>query len=132
MSHYIENTNTLPLESAKVAILLCTMRKLHVFGYWDRLQAALLKEILVAEGIDCILRNDQLSSAIGEIPFVECSPELWIVDGETYPRAKLLLDAWLQKNALTDEYWICPNCGEQIQGHFGACWSCGTINEINT
>ena len=108
------------------------MQKLHVFSYWDRLQATLLKEILVAEGIDCIVRNDQLSSAIGEIPFVECYPELWVIDNETYPRAKMLLDAWLKKNTLKDEYWTCPECGEQVQAHFGACWSCGTISDIDT
>jgi len=105
------------------------MKKLHVFSFWDRLQASLLKEILVAEGIECLLRNDLLSSAMGEIPFIECSPELWLIDGETYPRAKLLLDAWLQTNGPSDEYWTCPGCGEVVQAHFGACWSCGTIVE---
>ncbi len=108
------------------------MQKLHVFSYWDRLQAALLKEILAAEGIDCIVRNDQLSSAVGEIPFVECCPELWVIDSDTYPRAKLLLNAWLKKSTPEDGYWTCPRCGEQVQAHFGACWSCGTVNEINT
>ncbi len=108
------------------------MQKLHVFNFWDRCQATLLKEILIAEGIDCIVRNDQLSSAVGEIPFVECCPELWVIDSETYPRAKLLLDAWLNKSAPSDEYWICKTCGEQVLLHFGACWSCGTINEVDT
>ncbi len=108
------------------------MQKLHVFSYWDRLQAALLKEILAAEGIDCIVRNDQLSSAVGEIPFVECCPELWVIDSEAYPRAKLLLNAWLKKSIPEEGCWICPHCGEQVQAHFGACWSCGTINEIDT
>jgi hypothetical protein len=62
--------------------IVVTMKKLHVFSYRDRAQAALIQEILVNEGIHCLLRNDQLSSALGEIPFIECYPELWVVDND--------------------------------------------------
>ena len=106
-----------------------TMKKLYVFSFWDRLQAGLLKEILAGEGIACILRNDQLSSALGEIPFNECSPELWVIDDETYPRAKLLLAGWLKNDNTAGEPWVCPKCGEHCLPHFGACWSCGTERE---
>lgn len=105
------------------------MKKLHVFCYWDRLQAGLLKEILVHEGIECILRNDQLSSAVGEIPFVECSPELWVVDDEAFPRAEMFLRAWLEDNSSVADPWICLHCGEHCEGQFGACWSCGTLRD---
>ncbi len=105
------------------------MKKLHIFNYWDRPQAGLLKEILANEGIECTLRNDQLSSAIGEIPFTECCPELWVIDDEVFPRAKMLLDGWLKNNVLSDDSWACPSCGEQCDGHFGACWACGSLRE---
>ena len=106
---------------------MTVMKKLFVFSYWERLQAGLLKEILAQEGIECTLRNDQLSSALGEIPFVECSPELWVVDDEAYPRAKLFLDAWLKNDSSAGDHWSCPACGEDCGGQFGACWSCGTL-----
>lgn len=105
------------------------MKKLHVFNFWDCLQAGMLKEILAKEGIECFVRNDLLSSAIGEIPFIECCPELWIIDDETYPRAKTFLAAWLKNEASTDEPWICPFCGEQCDGQFGACWACGSLRD---
>lgn len=101
------------------------MRKLHTFGLWDRPQAVLLKNILADEGIDCLVRNADLSVAIGEIPLTECFPELWVVDDETFPRAKLLLKGWLNNGTENSEDWQCPDCGEQLQGNFGACWSCG-------
>ena len=104
------------------------MKKLLVFNYWERLQAGLLKEILAQEGIECTLRNDQLSSALGEIPFTECSPELWVIDDEAYPRAKLFVEAWL-KNDAAGACWTCPGCGESCDGQFGACWSCGMLRE---
>ncbi len=100
------------------------MKKLHTFTLADRAQAGLLKELLQREGVDCIIRNEQLFAALGEIPFLECFPELWVVDDEVWPRGKALLDGWL-KNEEDVEEWICPSCGEQLEGQFGACWKCG-------
>ena len=105
------------------------MKKLHVFNYWDRPCAGLLKEILDNEGVDCLLRNEQLSAAVGEIPFIECCPELWVIDDEVFPRAKVLLDAWFENAGATAESWVCPQCGECSEGQFGACWACGTLRE---
>lgn len=105
------------------------MKKLHVFNYWDRLQAGLLKEILANEGISCALRNDQLSAAIGEIPFIECCPELWVIDDEAYPRARMFLDSWLKQEPSAEDAWTCAACGECCEGHFGACWACGVLRE---
>jgi hypothetical protein len=101
------------------------MKKLHVFSFQQRTEAGLLKEILANEGIACLVRNDQLSTALGEIPFVECYPELWVVDDETYPRAKLFLDAWFKQQPQTGTDWTCPACGEVCEAQFGACWACG-------
>ncbi len=105
------------------------MKKLYIFNYSDRPQAGLLKEILEHEGIECVLRNDQLSSAIGEIPFIECYPELWVIDDEAFPRAQLFLESWLEGDSIIADPWVCPICGEEIEGQFGACWSCGKLRE---
>jgi Putative prokaryotic signal transducing protein len=105
------------------------MKKLHVFSPYERPQAGMLKELLDVEGIHCLLRNDQLSTAIGEIPFVECSPELWVIDDEVYPRARLFLDAWLKSDTQECSAWTCPSCGENCERQFNACWSCGTQRE---
>jgi hypothetical protein len=100
------------------------MKKLHTFALAERAQAGLLKELLQREGVNCIIRNEQLFSALGEIPFLECSPELWVVDDEVWPRARALLDSWLNDES-SGEAWQCPSCGEQLEGQFGACWNCG-------
>jgi len=100
------------------------MKKLHTFGPWERPLANLLKDRLAQEGIVCLLRNDDLVSVMGEVPFIECYPELWVIDAETWPRAKLLLDGWLASaSALTN--WQCPACGEILEGQFNSCWNCG-------
>ena len=101
------------------------MKKLHTFTHRERPLANLLKERFTAEGIVCLLRNDELSTALGEIPFVECYPELWVVDDEVYPRARLLLEQWLQVTAAELTAWRCPACGELLEGQFEVCWKCG-------
>jgi hypothetical protein len=105
------------------------MRKLHTFSIAERSQAGLLKELFEREGISCLIRNEQLFSAMGEIPFLECYPELWVVDDEVYPRAKLLLDNWLKNEDVEAADWTCRSCGETLEGQFGACWKCGTSRE---
>ncbi len=105
------------------------MKKLHVFTHRERPFASLLKERLAAEGVVCLVRNDELSTALGEIPFVECYPELWVVDDEVYPRARLLLEQWLSTMLETPEAWQCGGCGEVLEGQFEYCWKCGKDRE---
>ena len=104
------------------------MKKLRTFSPWQRPEAELLREILDKEGVPCLLRNSQLVSALGEIPFPECYLELWVIDDEIYPRAKLLLDGFL-RNEEGGEPWVCPACGETLEGQFGACWKCGRLRD---
>ena len=86
--------------------------------------ASLFKDMLRNEGIDCLVKNDQLVSAMGEIPFTECLPELWLVDEEVYPRARYLLKQWM--DGRNDRgAWVCPHCREKLEQQFDICWSCG-------
>ena len=101
------------------------MKKLHVFTNRERPFALLLKERLATEEIICLVRNDELSTALGEIPFVECYPELWVVDDEVFPRARLLLDQWLNEMSMEQRDWRCAGCGEVLEGQFESCWKCG-------
>lgn len=103
------------------------MKKLYTFSLTDRAQAGLFKELLEQEGLACVLRNEHLFAALGDIPFIECFPQLWVVDDETWPRAKLLLDGWLKNDAADRPSWVCTGCGERLEGQFGACWQCGTM-----
>lgn len=82
------------------------------------------QNLLDEAGIDCVLRNEQLAGALGEVPFLECQPELWVPD-DAQARAEALI---AEQRALVPgdaEAWRCARCGELNEPQFGACWRCG-------
>lgn len=88
------------------------------------LQAAHLANVLRAAGIRCEVRNTTLSGAIGDIPWLECAPQIWIVDDLDEARARQLLrDLRAPPNG---PEWVCPACGERLEAQFGQCWRCAT------
>jgi len=85
------------------------------------------KNLLQAEGIRCEIRNEHLGSIVGEMPFIETWPELWIVNDLEFDRAaQLIADADSESPAAS---WKCKKCGEDNEGQFAACWNCGTSLE---
>ncbi|MCS7100521.1 MAG: DUF2007 domain-containing protein [Burkholderiaceae bacterium] len=85
------------------------------------LQAQHLANALHAAGIACEVRNTVLAGALGEVPWLECAPQLWLRNGREEARARQVL-AELQTPPPRPP-WRCA-CGEIIEGQFGACWRC--------
>jgi predicted RNA-binding Zn-ribbon protein involved in translation (DUF1610 family) len=86
----------------------------------------MLKNLLDNEEIPCLIRNEHLSIAAGELSPQECLPALWVLNDSDYPRACEVVEAWRSSPVETDSEWICPDCGETIEGQFSSCWKCGT------
>jgi hypothetical protein len=78
---------------------------------------------LRAAGIDCEVRNTTLSGALGEIPFLECAPQLWLRNAIDEARARQILDNLLRP--VPGQPWTCSGCGELLEPQFGCCWRCG-------
>ncbi len=98
------------------------MRKVHTAE--SIVEIAHLRNLLEAEGIACVVRNDRLGGVVGEIPFVECWPELWVLDRVNYLKAKSLVDEVLRPSHAHGT-WRCTRCGETIEAQFAVCWNCG-------
>ncbi len=90
----------------------------------DRVMINHYKNILESEGIACRIRNDHLGSIVGEMPFTEAWPELWVVNDLDYDRAKQLVEGTALDESPQAE-WRCKKCGETNEGQFAACWNCG-------
>lgn len=85
-----------------------------------------LKRVLEANHIACIIRNEFLLGGAGELPPIECWPELWVVDDFQQQKARALVESVLAMGKDSPEDWRCRCCGEPLEGQFTACWACGT------
>jgi hypothetical protein len=79
------------------------------------------RNLLASEGIPVQVRNEFLSSAMGELPPAECQAELWVLREEDAARARDVL----RRPAPSGPDWSCPDCGEVSGPQFTQCWKCG-------
>jgi len=81
------------------------------------------RNLLQVEGIPAVVRNEFLSSAMGELPPAECQTELWVVRDSEAGRAEAVLrSAFSSKSGPP---WACATCGELCELQFTQCWRCG-------
>jgi hypothetical protein len=95
----------------------------RVFSSFDRIAVHHARNLLAAEGIEAEIRNEFLSSAMGEIPPAECQAEVWVLREEDASRA---MDV-LRRPAPGGPNWTCSNCGESSGPQFTHCWKCGAL-----
>lgn len=97
----------------------------RVYCAKDPLMVGHLRNVLALHGIECVTRKLDLTTGAGELPPVECWPELWIIDDERLPEAEAILRKALAPMKAVRKLWTCSGCGEQIEGQFSECWKCG-------
>jgi len=83
------------------------------------------KNILESEGIPAFLRNEYLGAIVGEMPFQDAWPQLWVQNDLDYDRAVQLINSQTISNESPSEPWRCGKCGTENEGQFAACWNCG-------
>ena len=83
------------------------------------------RNLLQAAGIRAVVKNQYLSSAMGDLPPSECQPELWVLDDADVWRAEQVLFAAEPPG----EAWQCE-CGETLGGQFTQCWKCSAYRPI--
>ena len=96
------------------------MKKIYLAE--NLVDAGLMKGLLENQGIECLVKNQSLAGALGELPPLECWPEIWIADESDYQRAEQIIHN-AQAPAETAGDWPCE-CGETIEGQFTSCWNC--------
>ncbi len=93
----------------------------------DRIEAQMLKDFLLEQGIETVLLGDYLSGAAGELA-ANIFPALWVVNEEDLPGAKILLQNFTNNRtqAVGRTAWVCSKCGEKVDAGFDLCWNCAT------
>ena len=82
-----------------------------------------MRSYLEENDIAVQIRNEFSSSVMGEVPFLEVWPELWVGD-HAYLQAETLL-AEMQGSSVSDRDWSCASCKEANPASFEVCWQCG-------
>jgi len=83
---------------------------------------SVIQNVLHQHGINCWIKNEFLSAGIGELPPIDCWPQLCVEDDD-FANAKRVIEEDLAETAATA--WTCGSCGEEIEGQFSECWKCG-------
>lgn len=93
----------------------------RVFRAGSLLEAQLVADTLTSLGIANHILNAYAVGAMGDLPYSQTSPEVWVDDAAQAARAAeaiATLDAPLSADKL------CPHCGEINPGNFLSCWQC--------
>ena len=81
------------------------------------------KNLLESFGIRTLVKNEMLASALGQLPFTDCQPELWLTDDADAERARRVLSEGPLRPAEKGDVWQCA-CGEISEAQFTQCWRC--------
>jgi hypothetical protein len=76
------------------------------------------RNLLAVAGIRAEVKNQILSSAMGELPPAECEAQVWVEE----PDAALAEQILAKTESGPD--WTC-GCGETLAAPFSHCWNCG-------
>lgn len=96
-----------------------------IYTSQDPLIVSHFRNILESYNIGCVIKNEFLNGAAGELPPTECWPELWVSDTTQYDEALEILEKiWVAENVKPPS-WACSYCGEEVEGQFTECWQCG-------
>jgi hypothetical protein len=102
------------------------MRK--VYSSLNRLLVHHAKNLLEAEGVHCLVLNENMAGAMGEVSFLDCEVQLWVREERDAARAERILAAG-STTAPAGPAWRCT-CGEELDGQFTQCWNCGAARPL--
>src|ERR1700761_6852039 len=105
----------------------------------NEMDAHFLKGLLAEEGIEAIVQGEALEQVWGNLPLTQTArPTVWVNDPDA-ARAKPIVEEYDRRHVQNADAangkseastalatWVCPRCGEKIEGQFTQCWHCGT------
>jgi hypothetical protein len=88
-------------------------------------EAHLVRAALEAQGVQAVVQGEMLRMGVGEVPFTEAFPTVWVNDEDTDAAAAIVADYQARRGHPTGgQPWTCPTCGEAIEPQFDECWVC--------
>lgn len=89
--------------------------------------AHLLNGLLEGAGIVAEVQGEQAFRLAGQLPGKLTAPTVWIIDDDDFEKAVELVSSFRDgeiQGSTEGTPWRC-SCGEENEGRFTECWSCG-------
>lgn len=86
--------------------------------------AYLIQGLLAEAGIESQILNEYAQGGLGEIPFTQTYPEIWLLNERDITKAKKIINQFEQTPSETGKL-LCKNCHELNPDTFETCWHCG-------
>jgi len=96
----------------------------RVFSSENTIDVWQIRNLLEVADIKAVVKNADLGSAYGEVPFVESWPEVWVEREVDYNRALAIVDEFLDGPDEHRPDWRCRRCWEWNGANFAICWNC--------
>jgi hypothetical protein len=87
-----------------------------------------IKNVLEQHDIEAVIKNENLFSVSGEVPFLECLPQIWVKHLD-FVRAKQIIADLGSSSEEVGPDWVCASCGEPNLSNYAVCWSCESSHE---
>lgn len=85
----------------------------------------LVRNALEQIGVTAVVRGERPGAALGEIPPIAAWSEVWVPDEGRMDEVRAIIAETTAETSVDPASWTCPACGEEVEGQFAACWSCG-------
>lgn len=99
-----------------------TVKKLYSAS--DLPEAHLLRGLLEQAGISVRVFNENAQGGLGQLPFTEAWPEVWVTEERDLARAREIVQAF-ERAPTVSANLRCPGCAEDNPSTFQLCWKCG-------
>lgn len=87
--------------------------------------AYLLQGLLNEAGIETRILNEYAQGGVGEIPFTQTYPEIWLINESDSEKAKEIIKQFDAKQVSNCDVF-CARCHEPNPDTFETCWHCGS------
>ena len=102
-----------------------------IYSAANLMEAQLVLDLLGHAGIKARLFNENAQGGLGDIPFTQAYPEVWVINDCDLERGKAVANNY-DNLPIESGVVFCRACGEENPRNFQLCWHCGAGLESAT
>ena len=95
-----------------------------IFSASNLMEAQIVLDLLEHALIPAQLMNQHAQGGVGDIPFTQAYPEVWVIRDTDYDRGCKIIQQY-EATPHSDSIVRCPSCAEENPENFQLCWRCG-------